>query len=101
MEVGRATVLSAGGGLLLVVLGFLTTPGLGGHTVIACETPSSPACRGIRLSDVTLVWYDGCNIWTFSLFAVLGGFLLIGAVACGSVLVVRAFRNSESQQPID
>lgn len=101
MVLRRATVLSTAAGFLFVVLGFITTPGLGGRTVMACSTSSAPAFRGIRFSDVTLVWYDGCNVWTFSLFAALGGLLLIGAVVSGSVTVVRAFRNSQSQQPTD
>jgi len=101
MELRRATVLSTGVGILFIVLGFITTPGLGGRTVMACNTSSAPAFRGIRITDVTLVWFDGCNVWTLSLFAALGGLLLIGAVAGGSVTVLRVFRNSESQQPTD
>jgi hypothetical protein len=35
------------------------------------------------------VWYDGCNEWTLSVFAVVAGLFLLGAVAFGVVSLLK------------
>lgn len=93
MSLGRASIVSYLLGWLFIILGFITTPGLASHTVAACTTYGPAEFRGLRFSDWSIVWFDGCNEWNLSLFALIGGLYIVGSVILGGIVLYRSWRD--------